>query len=103
MVLQRRFFTIQRIPILRYGYRDRFPLIDILQIPVAQLDVYEPVWEINGITFRRKIRIGIQYPFQSHIQTIQDFFITRIGHDIIRLRVICHDYTDRIANMGNII
>ena len=51
MVLQRRFFTIQRIPILRYGYRDRFPLIDILQIPVAQLDVYEPVWEINGITF----------------------------------------------------
>ena len=66
MVLQRRFFTIQRIPILRYGYRDRFPLIDILQIPVAQLDVYEPVWEINGITFRRKIRIGIlHFRFKS--------------------------------------
>ena len=101
MVLLGGFFTIKRIPILRNGYRDRFPFLDIFQIPVTKLDIYKSGRKVSGITLCREIWIGIQDPFQSHIQTIQYFLITRIGYDIIGLRIICSDHPYRIVIVNN--
>ena len=76
------------MPVLYHCNRHCFLLFDIR--PFSIIQVYaglSAVGEISLVTFLRKIRIGIQYIFQCHIQSIQYFLIPRYSHNIMGLGV----------------
>ena len=91
------------MPVLHYRDGDRFLLLNIGSLLI--IDIYTgctAVRKVCLVTLLRKIRIGVRYFFQRHIQSFQHILIVRCGHNVMGLGVKRGDRTENLRIIRNI-